>query len=305
MLFSKLTPAEPDAPVAEERPASTQEHHHHLEDFVESPSPQRLLLPASLFLLTCMSTYSVGQSQFGGGWQYMLAVMGILVTHEAGHFFQALRHGIPATLPYFIPLPYFTGTMGAVIVQGSNANRRQLFDIGITGPLAGLVVAVPVVCLGVINADVAAPPPGAVVQHYGDPLLVELLIVWLRPELAPGTELVLNPLLMAGWFGLLLTGLNMLPLSQLDGGHVTYALFGKNAHLLARGLAIFAIGYMVATDQYQWFLMLILVLLIGLDHPPTTDDEVPLGFTRCAIGLASLLIPVLCFHPTPIAMVLT
>jgi len=269
----------------------------------EPPPRRRVLLPLGLFLATCYSTYYVGTLQFGepGGLEYMFAVMGILLTHEMGHFLQALRHHVPASLPFFIPMPQLTGTMGAVIVQGANSNRLQLFDIGISGPLAGLVVAIPVTCIGILNANVAPElPGGAHVLHFGDPLFVKLLIWWLR-DLPFGTELILNPYLMAGWFGLLLTGLNMMPLSQLDGGHVTYALMGRHAHTLAHLLAIAAIAAMVITANYQFVVMLVLVLLIGLDHPPTSDDTVELGRGRTILGYASLIIPILCFTPIPVS----
>ncbi len=261
----------------------------------EPPPQRRVLLPLGLFVATCYTTWQVG------GPIYMFAVMGILLTHEMGHFLQAVRHHVPASLPFFIPMPTITGTMGAVIVQGANSNRLQQFDIGITGPLAGLVVAIPVTCIGIMNATVApVVPEGMHVIHYGDPLLVEILIWWLR-DLPFGTELILNPLLMAGWFGLLLTGLNMMPLSQLDGGHVAYSLMGRHAHTLARGLAIAAIAAMVITSHYEFVVMLILVLLIGLDHPPTADDNVELGRGRKILGYASLLIPIFCLTPVPIS----
>ena len=263
----------------------------------EPPPRRRVLLPLGLFLATCYTTWQVG------GPTYMWAVMGILLTHEMGHFLQAVRHHVPASLPFFIPIPgpSITGTMGAVIVQGANSNRLQLFDIGISGPLAGLVIAIPVTCIGIMNANVAPEiPAGMHVPHFGDPLIVKLLIWWLR-DLPFGTELILNPLLMAGWFGLLLTGLNMLPLSQLDGGHVAYALMGRHAHTLARGLAIAAIAAMVLTAHYEFVVMLVLVLLIGLDHPPTSDDTVELGRGRTILGFASLLIPIFCLTLVPIS----
>lgn len=277
----------------------------------EPPPRRRVLLPLGLFLMTCYATYSAGGKLYPTGFDpqagqvYMLAVMSILLTHEMGHFLQAVRHHVPASLPFFIPLPSFfiTGTMGAVIVQGSNSNRLQLFDIGVSGPLAGLVVAIPVTCLGIMNAEIAPElPPGVGVMHFGDPLLVELLIWWLR-DVPYGTELTLNPLLKAGWFGLLLTGLNMMPVSQLDGGHVAYALLGRHAHTLAHLLILAVIAAMVITAQYQFVVMVVLVLLIGVDHPPTSDDTVELGLGRKIIGFASLLIPIFCLSPVPISII--
>ena len=236
----------------------------------------------------------------------MSAVMSILMAHEMGHFLQAVRYKVPASLPFFIPMPLPPiGTMGAVIAMpSSRADRRQLFDIGISGPLAGLVLAIPIAWFGIQTARVETIPvdqpagSGLVLQ---DPLLFKAFTSLLHPELKPGQDLILNPLLLAGWVGMLITGLNMLPISQLDGGHVAYALFGRfTAHLLAWAMVAAAIIFIVATGQYGWVLMLALVVYIGPAHPPTSNDRVPLGWGRRLLGLASLLIPVLCFVPTPI-----
>jgi membrane-associated protease RseP (regulator of RpoE activity) len=139
--------------------------------------------------------------------------------------------------------------------------------------------------------------------QLGHPLIFLLLTDYLRPELPPGMTLnVFHPLLMAGWVGMLVTGLNMLPVSQLDGGHVTYALFGRKAHWLARGFMLVALCYMVIMYFVYginpgWILMVVLVLVMGTDHPPTRDDTARLGWLRTAIGYASLLIPIFCFVP--------
>jgi membrane-associated protease RseP (regulator of RpoE activity) len=188
-----------------------------------------------------------------------------------------------------------TGTMGAVIaMDGSKANRKQLFDIGISGPWAGLIVALPIVWLGIQQAT-PAPPADFML---GDPLLFRILTAFLRPDLPEGVVLnKANPWLMAGWVGMLITGLNMLPVSQLDGGHVIYGLFGSGAHRVARGFVIAAILFVVLGEHYTWTLMLVLVILLGVDHPPTADDSVPIGPFRYVLGLISLALPVLCFTP--------
>jgi membrane-associated protease RseP (regulator of RpoE activity) len=227
----------------------------------------------------------------------MAAVIGILLTHEMGHFLQTLRYRVHASLPFFIPVPFlFTGTMGAVIgMEGSRADRKQLFDIGISGPLAGLVVALPIIWFGIQNATVVQPGTQALL---GDPLIFKLLAQYLRPDIAADAILNKNhPLLMAGWVGMLVTGLNMLPISQLDGGHVIYGLFGQGSRLVARAFLVAAILFVVLGDHYNWTVMLVLVILLGVDHPPTRDDSVSLGWWRQLLGLASLAIPVLCFTP--------
>jgi membrane-associated protease RseP (regulator of RpoE activity) len=282
----------------------------------DSPPQRRIFLPLFLFVATCGSTFFAGALNWNPAayldglqagrvpaidWQqgliYMAAVIGILLTHEMGHFLQTVRYGVPASLPYFIPVPILlTGTMGAVIgMEGSRANRKQLFDIGLSGPIAGLIVSLPIIWFGIQEAKIA-PITGEL--QLGDPLIFKLMRDYLRPEL--GTVGVLdknNPLLMAGWVGMLITGLNMLPISQLDGGHVIYGLFGRKSHLVARTFLVAAILFVVLGDHYNWTIMLVLVILLGVDHPPTRDDNVKLGLVRTVVGYASLGIPVLCFTP--------
>ncbi len=247
-----------------------------------------------------------------GWWQdgliYMSCVMATLLAHEMGHFVMTVKYRIHATLPLFLPLPITPiGTMGAVIaMQGSTANRKQLFDIGIAGPLAGLVICLPVVVMGVLTADPVSEQTVRTARNtilFHDPLLVEWLTAWLRPDVKAGQILEMTPLRLAGWFGLIITGLNMMPISQLDGGHVTYTMFGRRAHVISALLVVAAIGYVVVTNTLPWVVMLILVLMMGIFHPSTADDSVPLGRTRYVLGWLSLAIPPLCFSPRLIEIV--
>lgn len=275
----------------------------------------RLFWPAALFIATCVSTFVAGshlnmrwapdgqlliKCAPGPGLVYMVSVMSVLLAHEMGHFLQALRYGVPASLPFFIPMPISPiGTMGAVIgMAGSEADRKQMFDIGISGPLAGLILAAPMVVIGILQAGyVVNPPVGEL--YFGDPLIVKWLVKWLRTDLPPGAIITMTPLLHAGWVGLLITGLNMMPVSQLDGGHVAYSLFGKKAHILARAVLFAAVAFVVFQEEYGWMVMILLVMLIGPDHPPTRNDRVALGPVRVALGLVSLLIPIFCLTPRP------
>jgi Zn-dependent protease len=276
---------------------------------------RRIGLPLFLFLVTGASTFWAGAAGWeapsfflGGaevarhlvfGWedglQYMACVMAILLAHEMGHFLMTVWHRIPASWPIFIPMPITPlGTMGAVIaMRGAQADRKQLFDIGLAGPIAGLVVALPITYWGIERATSGTDP----LVQYHHPLLVKLLLAILHPEYQG--QIHMNPVLMAGWVGLLVTGLNMLPVSQLDGGHVSYALFGRRADWLAIGLVVTAIIFMLVTLMFMWVIMLGLILLIGVRHPPTANDSVPLGRVRTVLGYASLVIPVLCFPPQP------
>lgn len=290
---------------------------------------RRRRLPLILFLLTCASTFLAGAAGWMPGeylivsfaqqdamplrramltgWQegliYMGCVLAILLTHEMGHFVATLRYRIPASWPYFLPLPISPiGTMGAVIaMDGMRANRKEIFDIGLAGPLAGLAVAIPITWIGIQQLDLTGPGYGLRIQL---PLIVKWVVGLDPPAGYRAGEAIacsqLNPYFMAGWVGLLVTGLNMLPISQLDGGHVIYTLFGKPAaHWIARAFML-ATLIAICLDVRRlgpWLLMTFLVLLIGVSHPQTKDDSVPIGWFRVVIGLLSLLIPALCFNP--------
>ena len=303
-----------------------------LAEVVEPPPRQRRVgLPLILFAVTCLSTFWAGAA----GWEpanlqrllqgdafflrmavirhwdhgliYMACVLAILLAHEMGHFLATIRYRISASLPFFIPVPITPiGTMGAVIgMDGLKADRKELFDIGLAGPIAGLVVAIPILCVGINGLDLTQPDSGTVALD--SPLMINLLMAFYQPpgyeagEHVWSTQQVwtgqLNAYFMAGWVGLLITGLNMLPISQLDGGHVLYTLFGKKAHWIARLFLLGAIVFIVFGEAHIWTVMVVIVVLIGTDHPPTSNDRMNLGPVRTAIGLVSLLIPVFCFPP--------
>ncbi len=279
--------------------------------------PRRYRLPLILFVLTCFSTFIAGVfnwSPLGSGadgielrrillvnWAQGLAYMGtviaIIVCHEMGHFLAALWHRVPASYPYFIPFPISPiGTMGAVIsMKGSVANRRQIFDIGIAGPIAGLVVALPALWFGIKSLNMDVAPSG--LYELDCPWIVRLMLPYVRPDIQNLDQIAVtqaNALFIAAWVGLLITGLNMMPISQLDGGHVIYTLLLKRGHLVARLFLLVSIVYVVLANGF-WSAMVILVILMGADHPPTADDSQPLGWFRTLLGYTSLIIPVLCF----------
>jgi membrane-associated protease RseP (regulator of RpoE activity) len=305
-----------------------------------TPRKPRVVRPAILFILTCLSTFWVGatlwrpsiyfnwpQGSMPGddlftpfrraaiaNWEegliYMLCVIGILLAHEMGHYVATVIYRVPASLPHFIPFPLqLFGTMGAVIaMDGRRADRKQIFDIGIAGPLAGLAICIPVALVGAAKLDFTQPQSGGAVLDL--PLLVVWFLSWFQPESYASYQeqggvwvSQLNPYFMAGWFGLVVTAINMAPVSQLDGGHVIYTLFGPKARWLARSFVIFAVLYIVFAGAYVWAVMLFLVVLMGVDHPPTANDEAPLGWGRIVLGTASLTIPFLCFPPRMLTLV--
>ena len=226
------------------------------------------------------------------GLQFTTAVMGILLAHEMGHYLQAIRYGVPATLPFFIPMPISPfGTMGAVILQqAGSANRRALFDIAITGPLAGLVVTIPITLWGLQSVEVIDLPenPAYPILVYGDPPLLRWMMAWVHGPLSENQTVLLNPLVFAGWVGIFITALNLLPIGQLDGGHILYSLIGKSAHVVAIGLLFAAAGYMLYSRDPSFIVLLLLLVLMGPKHPPTADDTMPLGAGRHVLGWLTL-----------------
>jgi len=272
------------------------------------PPRRKILWPLMLFVATCYSTYHVGSQVFQpyeyGGLMYAVAVMVILSAHELGHFFQTLRYKIHSSYPMFIPMPYSPlGTMGAVIGMAPNeGNRKALFDVAVSGPLAGLVPAL-ICCvwglqLSEVKQVIVMPgmrPP----MFLGEPLLFQWLSHAIFGELPTGYDIHLHPIAFAGWVGLLITALNLFPIGQLDGGHTLYALLGKKAHTVARLVWFGCVVAIALTQNWGWILMLGLVWLMGTDHPPTADDSVPLGPARKIIGWGLLLFLPIGFTPTP------
>ena len=254
------------------------------------------------------------------GLLFSISLTIILGAHELGHYFVTRWYRIQSSLPIFIPFPISpAGTCGAVILMdGLKADRKQIFDIGLAGPLAGLVFALPIAALGLMYGE---PPEtrGKSIQ-FGQPLVIQWLSTALpltdpagdEVDIAGGAMLKsnsisnesMNPLLMAAWVGFLVTGLNMVPISQLDGGHVIFGLLGRGSRPVAWFAYLACIGYVIYTSytygQPEFIIMLLLIPLMGITHPPSRDDDVPLGTARMIIGALSLAIPFLCIPLRPI-----
>jgi membrane-associated protease RseP (regulator of RpoE activity) len=266
-----------------------------------------------------------------GGLIFSLALTAILGAHELGHYIATRFYGIRSTPPLFIPFPISPiGTCGAVILMdGRRADRKQIFDIGIAGPLAGLVIAIPVAVSGLV-IDLPMRSGGVPAYTFGQPLIIQGLqsilqetsAVTLTPPPKPpfqwmglSTQWVsgiqnidMNPLLMAAWVGLLITGINMIPISQLDGGHVIFGLLGPASYLFSK-IAYFAcIAYVIfgvlVFGQGLFVLMLVLVTLMGIKHPPSRNDHVSLGTFRQLLGWLTLTLPLLCIPLRPVTMVM-
>lgn len=272
-----------------------------------------------------------------GGLPYAASLIGILLVHELGHYFMARRYGVAVTLPYFIPLPPFLipnlmGTMGAAIMMKEPMpNRKIVFDIGVAGPIAGLFIAIPVLIYGLSLSTVGPLPRGTGFILEGNSLfyiaLKYLMFGQVLPSVCvPGAgvldclrrlmlggalpanavDVTLHPIAFAGWAGLLVTMLNLLPASQLDGGHVSYTLFGERSRYVSMGLSItllllsLALFPVVGFDGLTWALWAGLIYFFGWRHPPTLNELVPLDTPRRLLAVLILILFVLLFMPVPL-----
>jgi membrane-associated protease RseP (regulator of RpoE activity) len=296
-------------------------------------------LPLILIALTFLSTFYVGAGmvlghspasfqELGAGWVFSLPLMGILLAHEFGHFFAGRFHRVDVSPPYFIPVPFFLlGTMGAVIqIRERIRSRNALLDIGAAGPLAGMAVAVPVMIYGMLTSPIG-PLPDAAYMLEGRSLLYLALLGGLKGPIPAGYDIMLTPTALAGWAGLLVTMINLLPFGQLDGGHVAYALLGPRQDRLSRhvlrllpwlavlvgaayGIPSYLDGvrgdtlYYDASAGMQWlvwaFVLWALTRATGPNHPPTEDSDLSSG--RRIIGWLTLSLFVLLFMPSWIRM---
>lgn len=280
-----------------------------------------------LFALTFATTSTAGALAEGvdpfadlaairAGFPFSIALMSILLAHEMGHYFFTRYHRVPATLPYFLPgLPVFVGTFGAFIrLRALPRSRRALFDIGAAGPWAGMLVAIPAIVWGLSMSEVRPESAGSGLIRgdtvaflfegglvFGDSLLFSLLS---HVTLGVSPEAVsMHPVAFAGWFGLFVTFLNLLPVGQLDGGHVVYALFGRGHRWVARS-ALLVLLFLGFQSRYEgWFFFAIFVSMLGVDHPPTADPETPLDGKRRVLGWLTIVIFVLTFMRVPVDVV--
>jgi len=285
--------------------------------FVDVQVPSRPRTNIVLFLLTVLSTLVAGSGAFFTfnpifeprrlleGIPFSFTLLAILGTHEFGHYFTARAYGASVSLPYFIPAPppLLFGTLGAIIRMRSPArDRNSLFDIAAAGPLAGLVVALPALWIGLRWSKVGAVPAGGSVA-FGDSLLLRFM-TWLSfGTLPPGHDVFVHPVALAGWVGLFVTALNLIPVGQLDGGRIAYALFGARHRQIsiATFVALLALG--AVTGAGNWFVWAFLLLFVmGFHHQPPLDDVSPLSPGRYAVGVLCLLLLIILIPPVPIAI---
>jgi membrane-associated protease RseP (regulator of RpoE activity) len=308
-----------------------------LDDFPELSTPalpvperarprNRLALHIGLFFLTLITATLAGAesyasfiSEFGrrtvtldrslilGGLWYSGTFLAILGAHEAGHYLYCRYYGLDASLPYFIPLPPFltiTGTLGAVIrIREPFRTRTELFDVGIAGPVAGLIVLIPALFYGFTLSSVVPEPTSGTLTYFGEPLLFQWVAQLVIGAVPQGSTINVHPVVWGCWFGLFATALNLLPFGQLDGGHIVYAVFGERIAKIVSATTALGLAAMIGLS-ITWIVPAVMLLAmwrwIGLRHPVPLNPYEPLSNGRRAFALIALIALVICFTPTPI-----
>lgn len=278
-----------------------------------SPVKERRWINVVLAIVTIFTTMVVGSLLFGAdpvtspanvlkGLPFTIAIMTVLGAHEAGHYIVAKKHGMRTSLPYFIPFPNMIGTMGAVIKhRGPIPDRKALFDVGVSGPLIGLIVSVIVTIIGFLQPPITHLPQGFQIE-LGTPILFELI-----NYIIPAKDLtIMHPIAFAGWVGMFVTALNLIPAGQLDGGHVLRAMIGERAKDASRVMPFilislgFYVTYFMKQDGFIWVLWgLFLSFFAAAGHPKPLDDDIPLGKGRMALGIITFILGLLCFTLVP------
>ena len=281
-----------------------------------------------LLVLTVVTTTLVGASHFFGfsqgfnaeavvlpdlrdpafyvaGLWYSATILAILGCHEMGHYVACRYYRVDASLPFFLPAPLpLTGTLGAFIrIRSRIPSRVALFDIGLSGPIAGFVVAVPALFIGLARSAIERVPEDFTGVELGEPLLFRAAAWLIWGDVADGMSINMHPMAFAAWFGLLATALNLFPIGQLDGGHVAYAVLGRRSSIVTLAMILVAVA-LTAVVSMSWLvwtiLMVVMLFAVGPHHPPTLDDEMPLGTARLVLAVVGLIMLIVCFTPAPI-----
>jgi len=239
------------------------------------------------------------------GLWYSGSILAILGAHEFGHYFACRYYRVDASLPYFLPAPLpLTGTLGAFIrIRQTIPGKRELFDIGIAGPIAGFLVAIPVLLVGMSLSRVTPLPPDTQgFVELGEPLLFKAMAYLFYGTPPDGYSINMHPMAFAAWFGLLATALNLFPIGQLDGGHISYAVLGRASTFVTLATVAALIGLTFLSSSWLVWTVLTVVMLVafGPRHPRTIDEDVPLDRGRLWLAFGALLMFIICFTPAPI-----
>jgi membrane-associated protease RseP (regulator of RpoE activity) len=290
-----------------------------------APGRRAFAVALTLFALTVFTTLAVGAqialdyaqdaapytrdfSPFGDllrsprllleGVPFSFTLLGILLAHELGHYFACRYYGIAASYPYFIPAPTLIGTMGAFIrIRSPIVNRKALFDVGLAGPVVGFIFALPALAIAIVYSKVVPGASSGSLVTFGNPLLVDLFTRWLRPGVAT-RDLLLDPVGRAAWVGLFCTAMNLIPMGQLDGGHLLYTLSSEKHRPISMGVAL---SLLVLAKYYwwTWAVWAILPFVVGFRHPVLLDRWEPLDSKRRWLALVAVAIFAVCFMPKP------
>jgi membrane-associated protease RseP (regulator of RpoE activity) len=281
-----------------------------------TPKPPRRLLHLGLLLATVVTTIVAGALQQGinpldtpellyTGIPFSFTLLLILGAHEMGHYLVSRQHHLDVTLPYFIPappIPFIIGTFGAFIrIRSPIRDKRALLDVGCSGPLIGVLVAIPVILIGMKLSTITISGGGEETITLGEPLLFKLLSWLALGPMTPEQNVILHPVAFAGWIGLLVTALNLLPVGQLDGGHVAYALFPEYHRYISLGM----LGLLVVCGVVfwsGWLLWAVLLVFLGWRHPPPYEFWVPLDRRRRVLGVITIVVFGLTFSPAPFVL---
>jgi membrane-associated protease RseP (regulator of RpoE activity) len=288
--------------------------------------PDRVWRHVLLFALTAVTTTFVGAIHYfsfrqgfnppavnppladltfylGGLW-YSVTILGILGCHEMGHYYACKYYRVDASRPFFLPAPLpLTGTLGAFIrIRSRIPSKIALFDIGLAGPIAGFVIAVPALFVGLGMSVIEQVPKDFTGVELGEPLLFRAAAWLVWGDVPDGMSINMHPMAFAAWFGLLATALNLFPIGQLDGGHVAYAVLGHRSTLVTLATIAIAVGLtFVSSSWIVWtVLMVVMLIAIGPRHPPTLDDTTPVGSNRVFLAIVGLVMLIVCFTPAPI-----
>ncbi|KPJ56099.1 MAG: hypothetical protein AMJ42_05735 [Deltaproteobacteria bacterium DG_8] len=283
---------------------------------MQSRKRPKILINIILFILTIGTTLLAGAlhqgvnplqepSRIVEGLPFSVALLFILLSHEMGHYLASKKYHIDATLPYFIPAPTLIGTFGAVIKMRSPVhNKKVLFDIGAAGPLAGVVVTLPILIIG-LKLSVVKMIETSLEGEFilGTSLILSFLTKLVLGNLPDNYHIILHPLGFAGWIGLLVTSLNLMPVGQLDGGHIAYAVFGRKAQIISRIVIIVLLGLGIWGSSMWLFWAFLLIFLLGTRHPPPFNYDNPLDMKRKELGVMMLFIFIVTFTPFPFGRV--
>ncbi len=244
--------------------------------------------------------YLLKPEHYLNGLYYSLPLLIILFAHEMGHYLMCKRYEIEATLPYFIPAPTIVGTFGAVIkIKEPFYSKKSLFDVGIAGPLLSFFLSIPVLMYGVsLSKTVAGPMPEGGFG-LGEPIIFKMIISLYFTKIPPNADILIHPVAFAGWFGILVTAFNLLPIGQLDGGHILYAVSPKLHNIFA----YIIIGFLVIAGFLfwpGWFLWAVLIIIFGTKHPPVFDSYEFIGEKRILLFVLIIIIFIISFTPNPI-----